>query len=294
MPKSHKTPHIRNPPSQHRAPKSPTPHSNSNSNSNSNAQSQSGGQGKKAQVDEGGYAHTPAPEKTQQGVLDVFAAAYGGVLGDDGFGGRVRGIKRALWGREFGRAFGGVASGEGGGDGGVERGDGDGKGEDGKEAVEKTGEENGDTGGTQTETDPESKALARQKDAEQGLFVYAAQWSPGRALCYAGILQGLLDSGVLDTVLLPDDSKEKRRITVTSLGGGPAELAAFATLTSTTNISLHLLDSAPYAPVLAALMEKLTTPLAKSAYNPSPRATISPPSAMTYTFHQTEHSLLPP
>ncbi|KAK3327854.1 hypothetical protein B0T19DRAFT_484878 [Cercophora scortea] len=132
------------------------------------------------------------------------------------------------------------------------------------------------------------------------LAVYAARWSPTRALCYASLLGSLHHQRLLE-----------------GIGGGPAELAAFAAFLSTqtrlrawrepnepkralddndpeTDTDLFgritLLDSAPWESVLTTLQHSLTTPppLSKYASAAAKQATraLIPPSNLTSRFIQ--------
>ncbi|KAJ2903015.1 hypothetical protein MKZ38_010521 [Zalerion maritima] len=141
---------------------------------------------------------------------------------------------------------------------------------------------------------------------EEYLGVYAARWSPTRALCYAQVLHGMrswLREGLVvvsggtevpegnsdtplsdvDTTLAMDDKKHSLRIL--SIGGTPAELAAAASVLSETLPPLYgnmsLLDSGPWGPAIDKLKQHLTTapelsPYASASAKTSNDAVISP------------------
>ncbi|KAK3684745.1 hypothetical protein B0T22DRAFT_464012 [Podospora appendiculata] len=202
-------------------------------------------------------------QRQQQQVLNVFKASFGAVLNAHAFEATLQAVKQALFERDFARAF----------------------------------------------CDPEH------------LAVYAARWSPTRALCYASILGSLHHQHLLEGLFCADDDEDDvttandtttttttedtnttptttppnpKKLNVLSIGGGPAELAAFAAFLGTqtrarawrepnepkraaddddpeTDTDLFgritLLDSAPWASVIAPLRSSLTTapPLSKYA-----------------------------
>lgn len=129
------------------------------------------------------------------------------------------------------------------------------------------------------------------------LEVYAARWSPTRALCYAAVLGGITEHlrnlyspSTLNTtpsqtdIIInnnqdepPTPSSPTPNLPVLSIGGGPAELVALAsfltqhtTSPSSSSVPVHstltLLDSGPYTPLINTLTTALTTPPPISPY----------------------------
>ncbi|RYP40486.1 hypothetical protein DL769_011756 [Monosporascus sp. CRB-8-3] len=136
---------------------------------------------------------------------------------------------------------------------------------------------------------------------EDFLEVYAARWSPTRALCYARVLRGI--GGHLAALLVspdgqraggngdaadgvgsaierpdqipdaeetPDDGAERPVLRVLAIGGGAAETVAFGSYLSsspTTRGRIHLLDTGPWAGIAQRLSAYLTTapPISKYA-----------------------------
>lgn len=112
--------------------------------------------------------------------------------------------------------------------------------------------------------------------------MYAARWSPTRALCYASVLSGLREyleplapsSLPADTTQADEDegddegTEPPRSLKVLSIGGGAAELVAFAAFlgASSSPGSITLLDSGPWDAVIAQLTTTLTTPPPLSKY----------------------------
>lgn len=135
------------------------------------------------------------------------------------------------------------------------------------------------------------------------LAVYAARWSPTRALCYASVLGGIKEQLELISSPAQADSTENsengdgkralRELKVLSIGGGAAELVAlgaFLSQSSSLSGSITLLDSGPWASVVSQLITGLTTPpplskYASSAAKLSNTAMVSP-SRLTSTFLQ--------
>ncbi|KAI1336799.1 hypothetical protein F5Y15DRAFT_195298 [Xylariaceae sp. FL0016] len=212
----------------------------------------------------------PAGLKHQQTLLDIFQAAFSSVLGSRDFAATLQEVKAALYERDFAAAF------------------------------------------------------ARQ----EYLDVYAARWSPTRALCYAKVLEDLSDhltemmgadcvesestesesAGQVtegetgpDTLAVnlaetqisgearpagEEQSTTKQKLRVLAIGGGAAEIVAFASYlrslstpssasasTSPTPSSsavpagdLTLLDIGPWDTVVHKLHEALTTPPPLSRY----------------------------
>ncbi|KAM0333383.1 hypothetical protein ACHAQA_002044 [Verticillium albo-atrum] len=151
------------------------------------------------------------------------------------------------------------------------------------------------------------------------LDAYAARWSPTRALAYAAALADLTEH--LEALMLPIDEKShqteqegagvsdaqeagavapSQRLKVVSIGGGAAEIAAFAAFLHYLNAAedpkrdaplagtIDLIDSAPWSPVVTNLHESLTTlpPLSKyaSAAAKASNAALVQPSLLTSTF----------
>ena len=142
---------------------------------------------------------------------------------------------------------------------------------------------------------------------EDRLAVYAARWSPPRALCYASIFNGLAEQ--LCSVLQKssecragdnpsDGNGNKPRLRMVSVGGGVAELASFATfLACNSQVSagdICLVDSGPWASAVNRLQHDLTTapPLPDSA-SAAAAASNKPfltPDSLESRFHQ--HDIL--
>ncbi|KAK3308940.1 uncharacterized protein B0T15DRAFT_491485 [Chaetomium strumarium] len=127
------------------------------------------------------------------------------------------------------------------------------------------------------------------------LAVYAARWSPTRALCYALVLNGIKEhleplcsnpqldgGGIGDDEALDEENpastaelQRPQQLRVLSIGGGAAELVAFgAFLNEHASVksahlsgSITLLDSGPWTTVVSQLTTALTTapPLSKYA-----------------------------
>ncbi|KAK3994706.1 hypothetical protein QBC44DRAFT_38827 [Cladorrhinum sp. PSN332] len=129
---------------------------------------------------------------------------------------------------------------------------------------------------------------------QENLEVYAARWSPTRALCYASVFAGIRDQlEAISTPLPPititisekeDDTPKNEgkpdeqeqhthhhHLPVLAIGGCAAELVAFgsllsAHLPSTTSGSITLLDSGPWGQVITSLAEAITAPPPVSKY----------------------------
>ncbi|KAI1178620.1 hypothetical protein F4777DRAFT_79422 [Nemania sp. FL0916] len=197
----------------------------------------------------------------QQTLLNIFSSAFRDVLGAEDFSARLQDLKTALFNRDFAAAF------------------------------------------------------AR----EDALDVYAARWSPTRALCYGRVLRGLgthlrglveedasssvrngdggdddaacdekdgddaedvaADRESKDSGALPKDQAEQEAIgskttpclKVLAIGGGAAELVAFADYissldTTTTRCEITLVDIGPWAGVVQKLQTALTSPPVLSRY----------------------------
>lgn len=181
----------------------------------------------------------PAPAGSQAGIvrqqliLNVFQHTFSDLLRSDTLGAALQEVKQALFNREFDKAFGNEAN----------------------------------------------------------LEVYAARWSPTRALCYESVLRTIRPH--LDSICLPDPppgdddgaaTPGPQTLRVVAIGGGAAELAALGGFLRRTGGggddddddggdrdsplrgSILLLDSAPWAAVVARLRESLTTPPPLSRY----------------------------
>ncbi|KAI0095507.1 hypothetical protein F4814DRAFT_185085 [Daldinia grandis] len=128
--------------------------------------------------------------------------------------------------------------------------------------------------------------------SEQNLQVYAARWSPPRALCYGGVLRRI--AAELEPLLLAADHEEeeeeeggevefgrasptvdlegaKRRtalLRMLAIGGGAAEIVAFGEYLRSAGVAvsgdLTLLDTGPWDGVVQQLHAGLTTPLPAS------------------------------
>ncbi len=161
--------------------------------------------------------------------------------------------------------------------------------------------------------------FARAFGDPEHLAVYAARWSPTRALCYASVLEGIQEH--LDQLLpLPldgtdsddgDDDENNEEPTPTthgdntqtlklvSIGGGAAEvvaLGAFLSKQPSLSGSMTLLDSGPWATVVSQLTTAITTPPPLSKYASEAikltNAALVPPDHFTTTFlHQDVLSL---
>ncbi|KAI1446260.1 hypothetical protein F5Y02DRAFT_417226 [Annulohypoxylon stygium] len=161
---------------------------------------------------------------------------------------------------------------------------------------------------------------------EQFLEVYAARWSPSRALCYSKILSQITDD--LESLLVANNAaeskddrdipfedevemgrysptieleEEKREmehgatVKMLAIGGGAAEIVAFGDYLRTTspNITgdLTLLDTGPWAEVVQKLHTGLTTPpplskYASAAAKATNTALVEPATRLRSTFTQ--------
>ena len=104
--------------------------------------------------------------------------------------------------------------------------------------------------------------------SEEYLEVYAARWSPTRALCYAAVLAGI--RGHLEGICTKVEDGRLRRFKSLLIGGGAAEVVAVSDCLSQTpdmQADITLLDSAPWEGVIKKLHAGLTTapPLSKYA-----------------------------
>ncbi|KAI8163117.1 hypothetical protein K4K49_008186 [Colletotrichum sp. SAR 10_70] len=201
------------------------------------------------------------PVPLQQRLLDTFNAAFSPVLASPSFPALLQEVKAALYARDFYAAFANAA--------------------------------------------PDS------------LDAYAARWSPTRALGYAGVLLAVGEhleeahlvrdgAGSDDGAAAAEPEEEpadgkpetqaqaQKTIKMLSIGGGAAEIASFGAYLSTHAPSLaghiHLLDSAPWGPVVTKLQDALATPPPLSKYaNAAARASnaaLLPASHLTATFTQ--------
>lgn len=139
---------------------------------------------------------------------------------------------------------------------------------------------------------------------EERLAVYAARWSPTRALCYSSIFNGLVEqlSSISEDVGGKGNSgrgedADRLRLKMVSMGGGAAELASFATFLGNSGVfagDITLIDSGPWASAVDRLHHGLTTapPLPDSA-SAAAMASNKPflaPDAVKTSFHQ--HDIL--
>ncbi|KAL1836983.1 hypothetical protein VTJ49DRAFT_4417 [Mycothermus thermophilus] len=114
--------------------------------------------------------------------------------------------------------------------------------------------------------------FARAFGDAENLEVYAARWSPTRALCYASVLYGDDSKDVAETEEKPslDELPPPQNFKALCIGGGAAELVAIAALLhqrpSPLAASVTLLDSGPWDAVISKLTTSLTTPPPISKY----------------------------
>lgn len=151
---------------------------------------------------------------------------------------------------------------------------------------------------------------------EDHLDVYAARWSPTRALCYASVLQGVVRDHLGELLVvtgeaedksgeqdkgeaqasagddLTEDTAPRETLKMVSIGGCAAEHVAFASLLNSEAISgaLILVDSGPWSKVNNLLQTAITTPPPLSKYaSATAIASGTPlalPSQLSLTFHQ--------
>ncbi|KAK8126748.1 uncharacterized protein PG998_002507 [Apiospora kogelbergensis] len=209
---------------------------------------------------------SPAELKQEQALLDIFSDTFADVLGLDNFTSVLQEVKSALYNRDFEKAFG----------------------------------------------------------SEQYLEVYAARWSPTRALCYAKVLGGIRDQ--LEDLVVDGDRRRRLRaaradgdadadaaltkeasrqpLRMLSIGGGAAEIVAFASLLRHTDGSdnadesteplvgdLHLVDTGPWGQVVTKLQKSLTTPPRLSSHaspqaHQANRALVEPATRLSCNFTQ--------
>ncbi|KKA26448.1 hypothetical protein TD95_000146 [Thielaviopsis punctulata] len=160
---------------------------------------------------------------------------------------------------------------------------------------------------------------------EEGLAGYAARWSPTRALCYAGVLAAVdlsegrgrrknvvdyggedededeeAEGGKGEDKRESEEEEEKEELHIVALGGGAAELAAYASLrcqSPAISGSLTLIDSAPWTSVLARLETHLSLPPLLSKYasasaHAANAALMSPEAASSLHIHFSQADLL--
>ncbi|KAI1662699.1 hypothetical protein F4813DRAFT_7746 [Daldinia decipiens] len=122
--------------------------------------------------------------------------------------------------------------------------------------------------------------------SEQNLQVYAARWSPPRALCYGGVLRQIaaeleplllttddgegegevdeVESGRVSPTLDLRDAKRTATLRMLAIGGGAAEIVALGEYLRTAGVAvsgdLTLLDTGPWGEVVQKLHAGLTTP----------------------------------
>ncbi|EGS17357.1 uncharacterized protein CTHT_0066790 [Thermochaetoides thermophila DSM 1495] len=155
--------------------------------------------------------------------------------------------------------------------------------------------------------------FARAFGNPEYLAVYAARWSPTRALCYTTVLSGIWEhlESISQPIQVPapsqeddengnnksepKDSVQTHQLKVFSIGGGAAELVSLAGFLSqcpSPMLSGHitLLDSGPWADVITQLYPSLTTPPPISKYASAAaklaNAAIVSPSRFSHAFLQ--------
>ncbi|KAK4122303.1 hypothetical protein N657DRAFT_575989 [Parathielavia appendiculata] len=155
--------------------------------------------------------------------------------------------------------------------------------------------------------------FARAFGDPEHLDVYAARWSPTRALCYASVLSGIKEHLKLLILSKPfdvtptdehdgdetrapptSDLPPSQNLKLLSIGGGAAELVAFGAFLSQhpspMSGSITLLDSGPWEPVITKLTTAITTPPPISKYATAPaklsNTALIPPSHLAPTFLQ--------
>jgi 25S rRNA (uracil2843-N3)-methyltransferase len=142
--------------------------------------------------------------------------------------------------------------------------------------------------------------FARAFGDPEHLEVYAARWSPTRALCYASVLERIkehlepLSDGDETETESTTDTQKPQNLRILSVGGGAAELVALGAFVnqnpSPLSGSITLLDSGPWETIIAKLTTALTTPPPVSKYASEAvklsNAAMVPPSRLTTTFRQ--------
>lgn len=145
-----------------------------------------------------------------------------------------------------------------------------------------------------------NRDFAKAFGQEEYLDVYAARWSPTRALCYGSVLQTIKPH--LDTICRfhpgegdgPNEPSQPA-LRMVSIGGGAAETAAFGAFLGRTGNdgprgSIHVVDSAPWARVVEKLRAGLTTPPRLSKYASAAareaNAAVVSPARLSVTFAQ--------
>ncbi|KAK1754479.1 hypothetical protein QBC47DRAFT_218597 [Echria macrotheca] len=114
--------------------------------------------------------------------------------------------------------------------------------------------------------------FARAFADDRNLSVYAARWSPTRALCYASVFGSIQDHLRAICISQPSADSESPSLGVLSIGGGAAETAALAIFLGSSSSSppptgsITLLDSAPWDAVVSSLHKSLTSPPPLSKY----------------------------
>lgn len=137
--------------------------------------------------------------------------------------------------------------------------------------------------------------FARAFGDDEYLAVYAARYSPTRALCYAAVLNNIWEhladiclpsSPASNTIRGGNTEPQPPALKILSFGGGAAELVAFAAFLNQHQHdspplagSINNLDSAAWGPVITSLETTLTT---GSPLLPDP-STIGTPSSSTTT-----------
>lgn len=111
--------------------------------------------------------------------------------------------------------------------------------------------------------------------SEDHLEVYAARWSPTRALCYASVLQDIVQQHADDIVVGQNEEETEQEghdqephLRMISIGGCAAEHVAFASMLHSTSLvgQLTLIDSGPWSKIANMLQTALTTPPPLSKY----------------------------
>jgi 25S rRNA (uracil2843-N3)-methyltransferase len=156
--------------------------------------------------------------------------------------------------------------------------------------------------------------FARAFGDPEHLSVYAARWSPTRALCYASVLEGIQEdlepllstaqgndgNGTVNDTNTESTSHPQplQQLKILSIGGGAAELVALGAFLNQHPIlnshplsgSITLLDSGPWATVITQLTTVLTTPPPLSKYASAAaklaNTALVPAAHITATFHQ--------
>ncbi|KAI1495041.1 hypothetical protein F5X96DRAFT_340349 [Biscogniauxia mediterranea] len=211
---------------------------------------------------------TAQETRHHQALLDAFSSAFGPVLRRDDFASVLQEVKGALFNRDFEGAFNNHNN-HGAGAGARQ------EEEEQEEGITTTRDAQDRDRDADGEDSRRSSAGENEAGAPDFLAVYAARWSPTRALCYGRILRrdlapylrGLLAAGTDHDTLLPTAATQPQ-LRALCIGGAAAELAAFASYlalpptdtVAATSVRLMLLDTGPWEPVARRLSAALTTP----------------------------------